>query len=225
MRVMALIPALDAEETVGLVVRGVLEHVGDVLVVDDGSADRTADEAVSAGANVISHARNMGKGAALKTGFDYALANGYDAVLTLDADTQHDPGEVPKLLEAADKGADIVVGARLREKDKVPRARYYTNMAGVACISWRARQHIEDTQSGFRLYRAGVLDGLRLTTTRFDTESEILIRAGRKGARISCVPTSAIYTEEIIKRSHFRPVSDTYRICMVFLKSFLWSGR
>lgn len=225
MRVLALIPALDAEETVGRVVRGVLEHACDVLVVDDGSADRTAEEAVNAGADVISHSRNMGKGAALKTGFDYALAKGYDAVLTLDADTQHNPGEIPRLLEAAGKGADIVIGARLRDKDRVPKARYYTNMVGVACISWRARQHIEDTQSGFRLYRAEILNGLRLTTTRFDTESEILIRAGRKGARISCVPVSAIYTEEIIKRSHFRPVSDTYRICMVFLKSFLWSGR
>lgn len=222
MRVMALIPALDAGDTVGQVVSGVLAHIGDVLVVDDGSTDGTAKEAVRAGAKVISHPSNMGKGVALKTGFDYALAAGYDAVLTLDADTQHDPAEIPALISEAATGADIVIGARLRDREKIPAPRYYTNMVGVRCISWRARQHIEDTQSGFRLYRADVLRGLKLTTARFDTESEILIRAGRKGAIISCVPVRTIYSEDIIKRSHFRPVADTYRICMVFLKSFLW---
>lgn len=221
MKVVALIPAYNAGETVGQVAAGAMKYVPDVVVVDDGSTDGTAHASREAGANVLSHPANRGKGEALKTGFAYALLNGYDAVLTIDADTQHDPDEIPKLLAEFSKGADIVIGARLRDRAKVPKARYYTNMVGVICISWRAEQYIEDTQSGFRVYRSSVLDGLPLTTSRFDTESEILIRAGRRGAKIVCVPVRTIYSEDIVSRSHFRPVYDTYRICMVFFRSFL----
>lgn len=222
MRVTALVPALDAAGTIGLVVRGALKHVERVVVVDDGSVDETAAEAARAGARVISHGQNFGKGEALKTGFKHALSEGFDAIVTLDADTQHDPDEIPRLLEAAYAGADIVIGARLAEKDKIPRARYYTNLVGVACISWRAGTHIEDTQSGFRVYRTDAVRGIRLYTHGFDTETEILIKAGRLGKRIVTVPVRTIYTDEIISKSHFRPVCDTYRICMVFLDSLFW---
>jgi glycosyltransferase involved in cell wall biosynthesis len=153
-KVMGLIPALDAGDTVGLVAAGALKYLDKVVVVDDGSSDDTAANARAAGATVISHSRNLGKGAALKTGFEYALGRGYDAVVTLDADTQHDPDEIPALLKEAEKGAGIVIGARLGDKEKVPPARYYTNMVGVAAISWRAKNRLLDSQSGFRLYRA-----------------------------------------------------------------------
>ena len=219
---MALIPAYGCEDTVGRVVAGALRHVEHVLVVDDGSDDDTSASAATAGAVVISHARNLGKGEALKTGFSYALSQGFDAVVTLDADGQHDPDEIPRLIEAADGGAGVVVGARLRDRDKIPLYRYRANMVGVAAISWRVGQRIDDTQSGFRLYKADVLSGLKVGASRFEAETEMLIRAGRRGFRIASVPVTAIYSEEIISRSHYRKVADTYRICILFLKSFLW---
>jgi glycosyltransferase involved in cell wall biosynthesis len=221
-KVMGLIPALDAGETVGQVVAGAKRYLDKVLVVDDGSKDDTAAKAKEAGANVISHPRNLGKGAALKTGFEYALGQGYDAVLTLDADTQHDPDEIPKLLMEAEKGAGIVIGSRLAEKEKVPPARYYTNMVGVTAISWRARNRLLDSQSGFRVYKAEVLTGMKYVSAGFATETELLIRAGRRGFKIASVPVKAIYNTEVLKRSHYRTVRDTYRICIVFLKSFFW---
>ncbi len=219
---MALVPALDAADTIAQVVNGAREHVERVVVVDDGSADETAAEAEKAGALVIRHDRNLGKGEALKTGFKHAQAEDFEAVVTLDADTQHDPAEIPSLIKAFDAGADIVIGARLADKEKIPRARYYTNLVGVACISWRAGCRIEDTQSGFRVYRISAVRDIRLYTHRFDTETEILIKAGRRGKRIVTVPVKTIYTDEIISKSHFRPVYDTYRICMIFLDSLFW---
>lgn len=222
MKVLGLIPAYNACGTVGVVVSGTLRHLEHVVVVDDGSADDTATNARTAGAHVISHPVNMGKGAALRTGFDYALANGYEAVLTLDADTQHDPDEIPRLMSGAAGGAGIVVGCRLSEKDKVPPARYYTNMVGVKCISWRSKNLLEDSQSGFRLYKADVLRGMKYTSRGFETETELLIRTGRRGFGIKSVSVKAIYNRDILSRSNFHTVRDTYRICILFLRSFFW---
>lgn len=222
MKTMGLIPALDAGETVGAVVAGAAKYLDEVLVVDDGSSDDTVEKARGAGAAVISHGRNLGKGAALRSGFEYALGRGYDAVLTLDADAQHDPDEIPKLLKEAENGAGIVIGSRLGDKEKVPKARYYTNMVGVRCISWRSKSRLSDSQSGFRVYRAFVLKGMTYTSAGFETETELLIKAGRRGFGITSVPVSAIYGPEVLRRSHFRTVRDTYRICILFLKSFFW---
>ena len=222
MRAIGLIPALDAEDTVGEVAAGALRHLGEVVVVDDGSADGTAAAARRAGAHVISHGRNLGKGAALSTGFKYALEKGCEAVVTLDADGQHDPDEIPKLLEAAEGGAGIEIGSRLWDRERIPKARYYTNMVGVGAISWRAKNKLADSQSGFRFYKADVLRGMKLTGTGFEAETELLIRAGRRGFKIASVQARAVYSEEILRKSHFRTVADTYRICMTFLKSFFW---
>jgi glycosyltransferase involved in cell wall biosynthesis len=222
LRFLALIPALDAADTVGWIVEGARKHIPDVLVVDDGSSDDTAKKAEEAGAAVVRHPKNAGKGAALRTGFGYALANGYDAVITLDADGQHDPDEIPKLVDKLKDGAGIVIGARLRDKDSIPPARYYTNRLGVACYSWRSKSRLEDSQSGFRVYRAEVLRGMKYTSSRFEAESEFLVRAGRRGFRIDSVPVRTIYNEDVLQRSHYRPVADTYRICILFLKTFFW---
>ena len=222
MRVLGLIPAYDAQGSVGNVAGKSLEYLPEVLVVNDGSADDTASEASGAGAKVISHPRNMGKGAALKTGFGYALQKGYDAVLTLDADGQHDPDEIPKLLSAISPDVGIVIGARLSEKDKIPPARYWANMVGVRCISWRARNPLLDSQSGFRVYMTDLLRVMKVRANGFEAESEMLMRAGIMGFAIKSVPVRTIYNEEALKKSHFRTVPDTYHICMMFLRSFLW---
>jgi glycosyltransferase involved in cell wall biosynthesis len=151
------------------------------------------------------------------------LQEHWEGVITLDGDLQHDPEEIPKLIKASERtGADIVIGSRLAEAGQMPRVRYYTNRVGVFCISWAAGQPLEDTQSGFRLYSRKVLQSIPLRTTRYDTETEIVIKAGLMGMRISCVPIRTIYYQGEENVSHYRWFSDTFLISMVFLKSLAW---
>lgn len=216
-RICCVIPAHNEEGTIGQVTTLAGTRLRDIIVVDDGSSDRTAQVARDAGAVVISHERNRGKGMALRTGFAYALRNGFDAVITLDADGQHDAAEIDKFIAAfhEDRG-DIIIGSRLWDRRSIPRYRLIPNQIGIFCISRAAGCRIEDTQSGFRLYRKEVLDQIGLTGTGFETESEVLMKAGRKGFRIHCIPVAAIYQEDY--KTHFRPVRDFYRISIQFLK-------
>jgi len=205
----AIVPAFREEGRVGDVVRRLRAVVPEVLVVDDGSPDGTAGEAREAGARVIVHGRNRGKGGALRTGFAWALANGADPVLTLDADGQHLPEEVPRLIACAEQTrADIVVGTRRLDPREMPFVRRWTNRAMSAVLSLAAGCRIGDTQSGFRLFRARVLREVPVTTEGFDLESEILVRAARRGFRIREAVVSTIYGTE---KSKIRPIRDTIR--------------
>lgn len=222
-KVCCLIPAHNEGETIARVIRIARPLVHGIIVVDDGSEDRTALVSKDEGAVVLSHARNLGKGMALRTGFAYALRHGFDAVITLDGDGQHDPEEIGKFLSAyeGDRG-DIIIGSRLWNPKAVPKYRLIPNRIGIFCISRAAGCRIEDTQSGFRLYRKEVLEQIQLTGTGFETESEVLMKAGRRGFRIHCIPVAAIYHENY--RTHFRPVRDFYRISMQFLKIIFPGG-
>ncbi len=205
----AVVPAFREAGRVGDVVRRLRSVVPEVLVVDDGSPDATATEARDAGARVIVHERNRGKGGALRTGFAAALARGADPVLTLDADGQHLPEEVPRLIECASRtGADIVVGTRRLDPREMPFVRRWTNRTMSAVLSLAAGCRIGDTQSGFRLFRARVLREVPVTTEGFDLESEILVRAARRGFRIREAVVSTVYGTE---KSKIRPVQDTLR--------------
>jgi glycosyltransferase involved in cell wall biosynthesis len=216
-KICCLIPAFNEEKRIAEVVRGVRRHIPDVVVVDDGSHDATAAHAESSGALVIRHAANQGKGMALRTGFSHVLSRDYAAVLTIDGDGQHAPEEIAKFLSAFRAGAgDIIIGARLWDKAAIPRYRYIPNQIGIFCISKAAGCRIDDTQSGFRLYRREVLEAIPLTTTGFETETEALIRAGKAGFRINSLPVPAIYHSDY--KTNFRPVRDFYRISILFLK-------
>lgn len=205
----AIVPAWREEGRVGEVVRRLRVVVPEVLVVDDGSPDGTAREARDAGASVIVHERNRGKGAALRTGFAWALARGADPVLTLDADGQHIPEEAPRLSSCAERTrADIVVGTRRFDPREMPFARRWTNRTMSAVLSLLAGTRIGDSQSGFRLFRARVLAALRLSTEGYDLESEVLVRAARLGFRIREADVSTVYGTE---KSKIRPVRDSVR--------------
>lgn len=219
-----LIPAFNEEKRISEVVRGVREHIPDVIVVDDGSRDATASHAERSGAVVIRHTTNKGKGMALRTGFSHALSRDYAAVLTLDGDGQHAPDEIAKFLSAfeTDSG-DIIIGSRLWDRAAIPRYRYIPNQIGIYCISKAAGCRIDDTQSGFRLYRREVLEKITLATTGFETETEVLIRAGKAGFRIHSLPVSAIYHSDY--KTNFRPIRDFYRISILFLKLTIFGGR
>ncbi|NJD57103.1 MAG: glycosyltransferase family 2 protein [Nitrospirae bacterium] len=222
--VCCLIPAFNEEKRIADVVRGVRRLIPDVIVVDDGSHDATAAHAESSGAVVIRHAANRGKGMALRTGFSHALSRDYKAVLTLDGDGQHAPEEIAKFLSAFRAGSgDIIIGARLWDKEAIPLYRYIPNQIGIFCISKAAGCRIDDTQSGFRLYRREVLETIPLTTTGFETETEALIRAGKAGFRIHSLPVPAIYHSDY--KTNFRPVRDFYRISILFLKLTIFRGR
>lgn len=223
LRFCGLIPAYNLSRTIPKVVRQTRQHLPQVLVVDDGSQDETARLAKESGAKVLKIAKNQGKGWALRCGFSRLLKDLWEGVITLDGDLQHDPAEIPKLIEEYDNSrADIVVGSRMAEAEKIPWIRYWTNRIGVYCISWAAGQPLADTQSGFRLYRREVLETIPLWTTRYDTETEILIKAGMRGMKITSVPIKTIYHEDEQNSSFFRPFPDTFLICMVFLKSLFW---
>ncbi|UCG19850.1 MAG: glycosyltransferase family 2 protein [Deltaproteobacteria bacterium] len=222
-RFCALIPAYNLSHSISEVVRQTREHLSEILVVDDGSHDDTARVARESGAKVLRIAKNQGKGWALRSGFKHLLQNPWEGIITLDGDLQHDPVEIPNLIEEHDKSeSQIVIGSRMGETEKMPWIRYWTNRIGVSCISWAVGQPLTDTQSGFRLYAREVLETIPLWTTRYDTETEILLKAGLLGMQITCIPIKTIYHEDEEISSSFRPFPDTFLICMVFLKSLFW---
>jgi glycosyltransferase involved in cell wall biosynthesis len=224
MKTLVVIPSKDVEETIGEVVGDVLGlGLGlDVLVVNDGSSDGTSRAAREAGATVLDHPENLGKGAALKTGFEHAIGRGYDAVITMDGDGQHDASAIPGFLDALEKtGADIVVGTRMHAVGRMPRIRVWVNRTTSRIVSRLAGQRIPDSQSGFRIFRLRVLkDVVRsLVTSRYDTESEILIRSARRGYRIAATAIESIYTDAV---SHIHPVIDTLRFVRLAARSLVW---
>jgi len=205
-----VIPAYNASSTIGSVITGALKHVHEVFVVDDGSSDSTATIASEAGAEVIVINRNRGKGNALKVLFQKAMEAGYDAVVSMDADGQHDPEEISLFISAhALYPDDIIVGSRMHEKEKIPMARYNSMHVARFYISLAANQFIEDTQCGFRLYPLSLIKKIRLTTERYVTETEILMKAGDSGSIIRFVHVKAIYGDN---NSHFRPIMDVAAI-------------
>lgn len=205
-KVCVVIPAYNAAETIGPVIRGALKHVPRVFVADDGSIDRTARNAAAQGAEVLPIGRNKGKGHALKVLFERAVEQGFDAVISMDADGQHDPEEIPRFIAAHAKApGNIIVGSRMGEQEKIPRARYNSMHVARFFISVAANQFVEDTQCGFRLYPLALIRQMKLTQGRYVTESEILMKAGDMGALITPIDIGAIYGNYV---SHFRPVMD-----------------
>jgi glycosyltransferase involved in cell wall biosynthesis len=205
------IPAYDASRSVGSVVRRALATGLPVLVIDDGSSDRTGEEAAAAGARVLSHPRNLGKGRALRTAFDALFAEGYDAVITLDADGQHPPEEIPRLLEPLARGADLVLGTRRHLFGGMSRLRRTSNTISSSLISLAAGEDLEDAQTGFRVYTRRVIETTGFPEPRFEAESAVLVRAARRGFRIARVPIRLDVVDGTTT-SHYRPFVDSARI-------------
>jgi len=222
-RVLVVVPAFNAERTVGGIVRGCRAVVDEVLVIDDGSIDRTAAEAVDAGARVMSHAANRGKGAALKTGFGLALQRGYDAVITLDADGQHLPREIPKFLTArAETQADLIIGGRAHLFDQMLPRRRMANRFSAWSIARCSRTNVTDSQSGFRLYSRELLLKARLRSDGFDLESEVIVRAGCDGFKVITIPIDLGFVDGL-STSHYKPVADSLRIFWTVTRArFFW---
>jgi glycosyltransferase involved in cell wall biosynthesis len=194
---------------VGDVVRGLLRHVDRVVVVDDGSADATGDEAARAGAQVLRLPENLGKGGALRAGLEVVLADDPTHVAFVDADGQHDPEDLPRLLDAAREGDDFVIGSRMNGEKGIPPVRFRTNEIGSRILTRMTGHDVEDGQSGYRVISAPILRRMRLTSKGYSIETEMLLKAAPHVRRMRHVPVRAIYDSA---GSHYRPFRDTWII-------------
>jgi len=217
---LAIIPAYQESSQIADVVRRTLPFTTEVLVVDDGSEDDTSEQARSAGATIIRHELNLGKGCALSTGLDYAAKHGYEIAVTLDGDGQHDPAEIPKLVKALELGADMVVGCRMNSPDGMPNDRLITNLFMSAVIGMITKKRIRDSQSGFKALKVCRIGRLRMRSSRFDWESELIIEAARRGLRMSEVDIKSIYQNH--HRSKIKVFSDTIRFIRLILRNIVY---
>lgn len=216
LRCCAVVPAYHEEKRIADVVRRIRAHCPDVVVVDDGSGDGTAAAAGAAGAIVVRHAVNQGKGAALNTGFRYAREHGYEVLVTLDADGQHDPDELPKFLEAYRRtGIPVLIGSRMAEVATMPLVRRVTNRIMSGLLSRMMGQYVPDTQCGYRLYRCDILPLVSAGSQRFAAESEVLLRLAQRGVRMDAVRIRTIYGDE---KSKIHPGADTVRFFGMLLR-------
>lgn len=207
-RILILIPAYNESERVVVVINAARAY-GPVLVVDDGSKDRTSEVALAAGAEVIRQEPNQGKGAALIRGFKYGLEQGYDAIITLDADGQHDPAEIPLFIHEFEvNGSDLIIGNR--DFSKMPFPRNITNRIGTWSFSEAMQQYIPDNQSGYRLHSRRLLEeSLTSSEHGFEFEVEIILRCVLKGYKIAWIPIKTIYNAK--QNSKITPLRHAWR--------------
>ncbi len=221
--VLIIVPAFNARPHLAELLEKVKWRLKDqvfhwsILVIDDGSSDHTAEMAESSGCVLIRHSKNLGKGASLKAGFAYAVENGLDVIVTIDADLQHDPASIMPMLELLNKEHyDVVIGSRAFDTGKMSPARIISNRITSALIAWRCGQTIPDSQSGYRVIRTDAIRDVSLKTSRYETESELLIRLCKNGCRIGFYPIETIYRNE---KSHIRHFPDTIRFIRMFLST------
>ena len=200
--IIALIPAYNADRFIGEVIRAASIHVP-VIVVNDGSTDRTLEKARGTDARVVDQQPNQGKGAALQRGFREALGLGVRAVITLDADGQHDPSEIPLFVERyRQTSADLIIGER--DFSRMPLVRRVSNTIGRAAFSWAIGRQVRDNQSGYRLLSRRLMETVLASGERgFEFEMDMILKCVRNGWPIAGVPIATIYGEE---RSNIKPV-------------------
>jgi len=196
MKIAALIPAYNEAQTIAEVLEHTRPHVDVMLVVDDGSSDRTAEIAHAQGALVVSHVINRGLGAAIGTGFAAAKKMNVDVVITLDADGQHDANEIPVFVKAIQNGADMVIGSRMLTGFKgMPWYRRVAQLLGNVVTLVLFGAWVTDSQSGFRAFNRYALDKIEIKTNRMEVSSELVAEAKRNQLALKEVPIKAIYTE------------------------------
>ena len=222
-RIRIVIPAYNVDQHLSELLERIKEYlpIRRVIIVDDGSDDRTPEIGVDFGAKVISFEENQGKGIALRTGFQFAQSMKAEWIMTIDGDLQHDPGYIPQFFKQAEKGRyDLLIGARERHPNVMPWDRRFSNWSTSSFLGLITRQRIEDAQCGYRLFRANLLQGMKLRCKYYDLETEFLLKAIRIGANIGWIPISTKYQGEASSIHRFK---DTLRFMKVITK-YLVSG-
>lgn len=221
-----VIPAYNEAATIRELAARALLQCETVIVVDDGSRDGTAEKLNGMALTLLCNEQNRGKAASLWRGMQQAMELGCDAIISLDGDGQHDPADIPRLLDAAERlPLHVIIAARLANRENAPRARLFANNFADFWVSWAAGQWVHDSQSGFRLYPVALLRELVSDAQLhhgFVFESEILIEGVRHGYPVISVPISSIYRHGA-RASHFRPVADiTLIVRMIAWKIIKW---
>lgn len=214
-----VLPAYCEADKIGDTVRSVLNYCPNVIVVDDGSPDRTAEIAKAAGArHVIVHQQNQGKGIALQTGFDHALKQGFEWIITIDADGQHNPADISKFVDQFEQEeVDVLVGNRMTANRNMPWIRRRTNQFMSWLLSRIMHQKVPDTQNGYRGYHAKVIPYLKTQSTGFAAESEQLLHIADRGLKIGSVAVETIYSDE---ESSIHPLRDTLRFFRMIVQYY-----
>ncbi len=217
-KILIIIPAFNAAASLPELIAGLMSHcdAGDILIIDDGSTDNTAELARRLSCRVISLPANRGKGAALKTGFAVALQEGFDAVVTLDADLQHPPEYLPRFQDAYGR-AELVIGRRAAAWHHMPAMRILSNTLTSLVVSIVGTTAIHDTQSGYRLITTTALRRLPLAADHYDLESELLLQAAHAGMSIAELPIPTVYGRS---RSYINHLADTGRFLRQIWRRF-----
>lgn len=216
--IFVVIPTYNEQKTIGPIVRTLEERGFRVIVVDDGSRDKTIIESNKNGAEIIAHAKNAGKGRSVREGLEYALENGCEAVITMDGDGQHNLNDIDKFIDEYKKrGADLILGNRLHDPKNMPFIRRCTNFVMSFLISILITERLHDTQCGYRLISRNGIEKMHLNTAKYEIESEMIMEAKRRGLKISSVNIDSIYEGET---SQINPFLDTFRFLRFIINEY-----
>ena len=217
MKIVAAIPAFNVETTIAKVIARAVDHVDEVLVVDDGSQDDTPLIAGKLGAVVLTHDKNLGKGAAIRDCFDWARKNGADVLVTLDGDGQHDPARIPELVGALQKSeADVAIGSRISRPPDMPKTRWMGERFLDHATQVKVGDRVIDAQSGFRAYSRKAIEALVAAEYGMGVDSEIVMRADKAGMRIIEVPIEMSYNGT--KTSTHNPLMHAFDVMFSVVK-------
>ncbi|NIR47537.1 glycosyltransferase family 2 protein [candidate division KSB1 bacterium] len=218
-----IIPAYNEAQTIADVVSGIKKCHPEVVVIiiNDGSNDDTKDAILNQDVIYVEHRRKLGKGAALRTGFNAALMRNMKYVLTMDADGQHSPDDIKSFFRTLDeKHYDLILGSRMADVTSMPFHRRLSNRVTSKLISWRTGCRILDSQCGFRLIHSEVIKSIKLHASGFDCESELLLKAALQGFDIGHTPVKTIYHKS--PNSTMNVLTDTFKFIQTYVKSFFW---
>tara|TARA_B110001454_G_scaffold215860_1_gene238043 strand:- start:646 stop:1518 length:873 start_codon:yes stop_codon:yes gene_type:complete len=215
--ILACIPAFNEEARLGDVIIEAKKYVDSVVVCDDGSSDNTSKIVVSHGAELITHSKNLGKGAAMKSLFNYAKNHNAELVVMIDGDGQFKANEIPLLIKPILNGFDIVIGNRLSKNSKMPNYRTFGNKVLDKMTNIAADLPFEDTQSGFRSYSKKAINSISLQSDGFGSDAEILVNATKKDLKITDIPVSVLY-DIGTKTSTKNPISHTTEVVISLIE-------
>lgn len=229
-KIALLIPAYNEKKYIRQVIENCAVYSLDMIVIDDGSFDQTAriiknlEKSKKYPLVLLKHTQNKGKGAALDTGFQYAVKKGYQGVITLDADAQHDTKEIKKFLQMVEKEKpDLIIGSRFQNSQGMPFLRLVTNYFTSWIISKLAGQKVEDVQSGFRYISKSIIKNIELKTKNFETEPELILKACWLNYKVKNLPISTIYYEDFV--SEVNKFTDTIKFFKLIGKSLIWKRK